>query len=80
MSALQHEKEILTSDGLLIDDIHLCSRLFIELRYSHTRREGNKVAQGLPRYALHISDFFVWTENVPLQFFPVFQANLANFQ
>ena len=43
-------------------------------------REGNKVAHGLSRYALHISDVSVWTEDVPLQLFPIFQANLANFQ
>lgn len=81
ISALQHKKEILTSNGLLVDNICLCSRLFTKLRYSHTRREGNKVAYNLAQYAFHISDFVVWMADVPPQvFFFVFQADLANFQ
>ena len=58
MSTLQQEKVILTSDGLSIEDVHLCSRFFNQLHYSHVKREGNKITHILMRYGLHISNFF----------------------
>ena len=79
MSALHHGKEVLSPDGLLVDDIHLCSRFFIELRYSHARRESNKVAHSLVRYASHILDFIVWMKDVPSQIFLFYQPDLADF-
>ena len=39
MSALQQEKEILTLDGLLIEDVCLCSMFLNQLHYSHVNRE-----------------------------------------
>ena len=65
--------------GSLLDDVHRCSCFFNQLRYSHVKREGNRVANSLAKYAAHISDLVVWMEDVPSQCFPVIQADLAGF-
>ena len=72
--ALQHEKEILISNRLLVNNKCLCSRLFIELHYPCTRTESNKVAHNLAQYALYISNFVVWITNVPPQVFFCFPS------
>ena len=38
--------------------------IFTQLHYSHTKREDDKVAYSLARYALHVSDAVVWIEDV----------------
>ena len=43
----------------LKEDVHFDARHFNELRYSHVKREGNKVAHFLAQYALGILDFVV---------------------
>ena len=67
MTVLQQGGEILTPDGLLIEDICLRSMLFTQLHYSHIKREGNKVAHNIARYTLHISNSVAWMEDVPPQ-------------
>ena len=65
--------EVPSTSGLLIVDVRRFSNIFFsELRYSHTKKEGNKVAHNLIRYALHISDYIVWMEDVPPQIFLLF--------
>ena len=64
--------------GLLVEDIKLFSASFSTLLYSHTKREGNKVAHGLVRHAIHILDYVVWMESMPPLSYAVFQADLAN--
>ena len=54
MSTLQHEWEILTSNGLLIEDVRHCFSSFNQLCYSYTKREGNLVAYNLAKYAIGI--------------------------
>ena len=49
-----------------------------QLHYSHTRREGNKVAHDLAQHAINVSNFLAWIEDVPPQLFSVFQANIAS--
>ena len=53
--------------------------IFYQLRYSHVKREGNRVANSLARYAAHILYLVVWMEDVPPQCFPVIQVDLAGF-
>ena len=65
-------------NGLLIEDIHLSSTIFTQLHYSHTKREGDKVAYSLARYALHVFDVVVWIEDVLPQVVSILQADLAN--
>lgn len=61
--------------GVLIDDARVLERNFTELAYSHTRREGNKVAHGLARLELNLSDTNV--EDVPSSLSHFVQADIA---
>ena len=56
-TALRNDSTFLSLDGLLMEDIKFHASSFIQLRYSHVKREGNKVAHKLARHALCISDF-----------------------
>ena len=47
------------------------------INYSHVKREGNKIAHSLAKYAKHISDFVVWMEGVPPHCFSIIEADLA---
>ena len=42
--ALINDSTFLSFNGLLIDDIRFDARFFIQLCYSHVKKEGNKVA------------------------------------
>ena len=53
--ALRSKKASLAAYDLLIQVAKVVERNFIELSYSHTKREGNKVAHGLVRLALSLS-------------------------
>ena len=52
---------------------------FIQLLYSHVKREGNKVAHKLARHALCISDFSLWMEDVPSLLLSVVLNDIAGF-
>ena len=65
MTRLITDKEVLSTNGLLIADVHRFSSFFNELRSSYTKREDNKIARSLVIYALHILDYIVWMEDVP---------------
>ena len=52
---------------------------FNQLRYSQVKREVNKVVHSLAKYAVHISDFIGWMDDVSPQFLNVTQADLARF-
>ena len=67
LTILQQGRELLTPDGLLIEDICHSFTLFTQLHYSHIKREGNKVAHNVARYTLHISNSVAWMEDVPPQ-------------
>ena len=74
--ALAEEGVSLSSYGLLIANAKSLSYNFFQLRYSHAKRESNKVAHSLSRYAITISNFIVWMEFVPPQVASVYQADL----
>ena len=48
----------------LLNDARFIFRSFSQLRYSHTKRKGNKVAHNLARYNVNISNFLVWMKDV----------------
>ena len=53
---------------------------FFKLQYSHTRREWrecNSFAHNLVKYAIDISDFIIWMEDVPPHVSTVLQADLV---
>ena len=52
--------EVLSRNGMLIEDIRRSSSLFPQVHYSHVDREDKKVAHSLARYAMHILDLYVW--------------------
>ena len=59
MKARKGGDQFLSTVGLVMDDIQYDANLFYQLRYSHVRREGNKVAHSLARHALEITDFVI---------------------
>lgn len=77
VKAQQDESSSLASHSLLIEEAKFYSRSFLKLLYSHTRREGNKLAHSLARHTINVTHYAVWTESVPPQLNTVFQADLA---
>ena len=54
-----------SSFGHIIRDIKLLSSAFHKVSYSHTHRQGNRVAHRLAKIACNFSPFQVWMEDVP---------------
>ena len=65
INALRERVSLLTPTSLLIEDVKVLSQRFDQLLYSPTKRDGNQVAHSLAKYAIRISDFFVWMKDVP---------------
>ena len=80
MKALKGGDQFLFTVGLVMDDIQYDANLFDQLRYSHVRREVNKVAHSLVRHALEITNFVVWMEDVLPPLFSVVQDDTASFR
>lgn len=57
--ALSTKDPALVLYWLLIEDARVLEGNFLELSYSHTKGEGNKVAHCLARLALTLSDIVV---------------------
>ena len=55
---------------------NLCPPYFFQLRYSHIKKEGNKITHNLTRHAITVSEFIVWIKFVPPQVAFVYQADL----
>ena len=79
ITGLRENRMVLVPYGLLLEDARFLSQQFDELRYSHTKREGNSLAHSLARYAVNIPDFLVWMEDVPPQFYYILQTDLSDF-
>ena len=75
--ALETEDVSLAAYGLLIRDACTLARNFSEVSYSHTKREGNKVAHGLAKLAANLANCVIWMEEVPPSIYHFVQANLA---
>ncbi|KAL0009884.1 hypothetical protein SO802_004992 [Lithocarpus litseifolius] len=54
-----------SSFGLILKDIKVLSSSFGKVLFSHTRRQGNRVAHGLARMACNFAHFLSWMEDVP---------------
>ena len=78
LKALQHDNPSLASHELLLKDASLFTCSYSKLLYSHTKREGNKVAHSLAKLASSYSGCIVWMEEdvLPLVL-SVLQANMA---
>ena len=77
MKALQHDNPSLASHELLLKDAGLFTYSYSKLLYSHTKREGNKVAHSLAKLASNYSGCVVWMEDVPPLVLYVPQADMA---
>ncbi|XP_075666899.1 uncharacterized protein LOC142636504 [Castanea sativa] len=80
MKALKGGDQFLSTVGLVMDDIRYDANLFYQLRYSHVRRGGSKVAYSLARHALKITNFVAWMEDVPPPLFSVVQDDIIGFR
>ena len=78
-TTLQNNNTFLSPEGLLMEDIKFHASSFIQLRYSHVKREGNNVAHKLARHALCISEFSVWMEDILPPLLPVVLRDIAEF-
>ena len=79
MTALINDNMFLFYNIFLINDVRFDAIFFTQLRYSHVKREGNKIAHSLAWHALCILDFIVWMENVSPLFLFVIQVDIAGF-
>ena len=59
IKSLMEDSLSVASSGLLIQDVKVITESFQCIRFSHVRREGNKVAHNLTRHAHHVTGFFV---------------------
>ena len=64
VKALCSSDKGLTSYGWLVSDTALYFGFFLELSYSRTMREGNRVAHSLTRQAVFFRDSTLWMEDV----------------
>ena len=66
-----------SSIGHIIRDIKFISAAFNDIRFCHTRRQGNKVAHSLARRACKFSPYNVWMEDVPLDILSAYLPDLV---
>lgn len=64
IKALIEEDPLCHHFGSLITDAKFCSSSFNQLRYFHIKREGDKVAHNLVRYAINVLNYVVWMEAI----------------
>ncbi|XP_030938458.1 uncharacterized protein LOC115963559 [Quercus lobata] len=67
----------LAAYGLLIKDAFSLAGNFSEVFYSHTKREGNKVAHCLAKLAVNLAECVIWMEEVPPTIYHLVQVDLA---
>ena len=63
--ALKTKDVGLAAYGLLIRDACTLVGNFLEVSYSHTKREGNKVAHCLVKLVANLAECVIWMEEVP---------------
>ena len=64
VQALIQTESTLSSIGPWIDDSKVLENDFVQLQYSLIRRECNRLAHNLARYAIDKPDFLVWMDNI----------------
>ena len=77
IKALNSSNTSSTSFGHIIQDIKIVSAAFSEIRFCHTRRQGNKVAHSIARRACNFSPFIVWMEDVPPDILSMYFSELV---
>ena len=79
MKAPKGRDQFLSTVGLVMNDIRYDANIFYQLRYSHVRRVGNKIAYSLANRALDITDFVVQMEDILPSLFSVVQDDIVGF-
>ena len=77
VKALQHDNPSLASHECLLKDACLFTSFYSKLLYSHTKKDGNKVAHSLAKMASNSPGCVMWMEDVPPPIFFVLQANMT---
>ena len=77
IKALNSSSASSTSFGHIICDIKITSAAFSEIKFCHTRRQGNLVAHSIARRACNFSPFIVWMEDVPPDILSVYTSELV---
>ena len=78
IKALKSAECSLSPTGLLIDDVKRVANSFVQLLYSHVKRNGNRIAHSLAKNALRIPDFQVWMEDVPSHIVSILQLDVVD--
>lgn len=60
--------------GNLVEEAKMLSSQFVDVSYSHVRRQGNCATHNTTR---HVREYIVWMEDIPPNLSVVIQANLA---
>ena len=76
VSAMEKDDVGLAPFRFLVKDGIGFAHFFSQLTYSHTKREGNKVAHSLAMLAINYLDYVVWMEDVPPQVRSIILADL----
>ena len=77
IKALNSSSASSTSFGHIICDIKITSAAFSEIKFCHTRRQGNLVAHSIARRACNFSPFIVWMEDVPPDILSMYSSELV---
>ena len=72
MQALKEGGSNLALVKPLILDALSQSSSFTKLLYSHTKRDGNKLAHSLARHFINVDNYVVWMKDVPTHLFSIF--------
>ena len=66
--------------GNLIEEAKCLSSQFVDVSYSHVRRQGNCATHNTARHARHVKEYTMWMEAVPPHLSAVIPADLASFE
>ena len=77
MHALKEGGSNLASVKPLIVDVLGQSSSFTKLLYSHTKRNGNKLAQSLAQHSINVDDYVVWMKDIPSLLLSIVQVDIA---
>ena len=77
LAALNMLKRCSTLFGHVIDDCKSLGASLRSCKFSHVRREGNRLAHALARRVVLSADMDVWVESLPSDLDNVFQSDLV---
>ena len=77
LKELNNPEKSLALHGHLIEDVKVLTPFFNCCSFVHVRRQGNRVAHALARWAINSPSLTIWMEDVPLDISNVVQANCS---